>query len=760
MSSMENAIQKDSFAEAASILTGFIESHQLQFSVPEDEIQSLYSQFQDMFSPDKLKAYSDEELLSKMFLTANSDNNSLCYHLEFNSKIKNYFGSISGGSSFKFGLFQRQEDGKWMSGSPQKQIELSDDEALELGKEIRDFIVSSCEYISNANLESVEDYEKLDDRLNELGNKYAALAWIQKYFQMIFPKNFVTWYSRDWQNHMLYSFGIMPSEKYYGKNGQLALIRQQTNLNNPWFQDGCWQLFGSIKHFFRLGSSDEQNNYSDRWRSNGIVALGWKEIGDLIEYVKDGSVDKEKLTNKLVEVYYPGDKKTASRKAGEIKNFYEASATDTVFVVMNGEKLIGFVNNPSPYYFDDDEPMPHCRKGQWMMKFEETDSLPEQEGIQTSCYEFKKQSNLLFLYSRYLRLVIREAGPHGKGQQVADESVRIKGGENIILYGVPGAGKSWTIKTEYCKDESKIERLVFHPDYMYSDFIGQILPIVKQDKVRYEFSPGPFTKILKKAYWDPKSEYYLIIEEINRGNAPAIFGEVFQLLDRITEDEDGYPAGTSEYAITNANIAQEVYENPDKKVRIPSNLSIIGTMNTSDQNVFTLDTAFQRRWIMRLIPNSFSNHKFADRPILDTTVSWKAFCDAVNTLILRLNNVTSSEDKRLGAYFITEADLIWNSEEDNPNANHEDREWIKIRHKNARFAEKVIKYLWDDAFKFSHPEAFDTNKYQSLEKVIEAFCSAREDLRLDVFSENLRAMIRDSVALYPAQGNTNAEAND
>lgn len=102
--------------------------------------------------------------------------------------------------------------------------------------------------------------------------------------------------------------------------------------------------------------------------------------------------------------------------------------------------------------------------------------------------------------------------------------------------------------------------------------------------------------------------YILIIEEINRGNAPAIFGEVFQLLDRKSEirdfDDDGYPIGTSEYGITNANIAKIVYGDSKHKVRIPSNLSILGTMNTSDQNVFTLDTAFQRRWEMRLINES------------------------------------------------------------------------------------------------------------------------------------------------------------
>mgnify|MGYP004563823823 CR=1 FL=1 len=329
---------------------------------------------------------------------------------------------------------------------------------------------------------------------------------------------------------------------------------------------------------------------------------------------------------------------------------------------------------------------------------------------------------------------------------VIDESLRVTTGENILLYGVPGSGKSWTIQHEYCDDEKCMERLVFHPDYMYSDFVGQILPVVKKDnegkeKVRYEFKAGPFTKILKRAYNDPQKSYYLVIEEINRGNAPAIFGEIFQLLDRMDEDKDGFKKGTSEYGITNENIALEVYGDPDIKVRIPANLSILGTMNTSDQNVFTLDTAFQRRWIMRMIKNSFVKHKYANNPILDTSVSWKQFCEAINEEILRRNNVTSSEDKRLGAYFVSADDLVYVKTQDGVS----EKQIIDAEHKNARFAEKVIKYLWDDAFKFSHPDTFDTRRYKSLEMVIDAFNTSTGDERFKVYHENLRKLILEGV---------------
>lgn len=322
------------------------------------------------------------------------------------------------------------------------------------------------------------------------------------------------------------------------------------------------------------------------------------------------------------------------------------------------------------------------------------------------------------------------------------ESLRLTNGCNILLYGVPGSGKSWTIANEYCDDEARMEKIVFHPDYMYSDFVGQILPVVVTDdcgneRVRYQFTPGPFTKILKKAYQNPTESYYLIIEEINRGNAPAIFGEIFQLLDRKTEDGKKYKKGTSDYAITSSNIAKEVYGDPDKKVRIPSNLSILGTMNTSDQNVFTLDTAFQRRWIMRMIPNTFENHKYAEKNILDTKVTWKQFCIAINDQILRKNNITSSEDKRLGTYFVSKDILTEVKMPDNA----DEKTKIEVNHSNARFAEKVIKYLWDDAFKFSHADTFDTRNYNSLETIIEAFNTEKGNNRFKVFNENLRNLI-------------------
>lgn len=358
---------------------------------------------------------------------------------------------------------------------------------------------------------------------------------------------------------------------------------------------------------------------------------------------------------------------------------------------------------------------------------------------------------------------------------IVDESKRLKTGKNVLLYGVPGSGKSWTIEHDYCPKGSIVERVVFHPDYTNADFIGQILPVVDEDnQVTYEFTAGPFTLIMRDAYLNPEKEFVLIIEEINRGNAPAIFGEVFQLLDRKIlkqEGDDGYPEGTSEYGITNKNMAECIYDDPTHKVRIPSNLSIVSTMNTSDQNVFTLDTAFQRRWKMRLIENSFENvrQSLAECPILDTGVSWQRFCEVINKQIVgNKAKMASSEDKRLGVYFVHEKDLEYN-EADKP-VNHdtlraelnellkaeressltkEQKERLEVIREalmqNRIFPEKVIKYLWDDAFKFNPGAIFDTEENKdldSLEAVIRLFVyDSRGRERFKVFNKQIRDLL-------------------
>lgn len=277
--------------------------------------------------------------------------------------------------------------------------------------------------------------------------------------------------------------------------------------------------------------------------------------------------------------------------------------------------------------------------------------------------------------------------------------------ENVLFYGVPGCGKSYSVEQRYesqvTNNQCKV-RVVFHPDYTYSDFVGQLMPVLKEvpnaqgekeEKLQYDFVPGPFTRILDVAYANHKEKCLLIIEELNRGNAPAIFGEIFQLLDR---NDDG----SSKYAIYNSDIANEVHKDKLCPIKLPPNLTIVATMNTSDQNVFTMDTAFQRRWQMEHIPNKFDfKTAHVNKHLPNSKISWGAFAQTVNKKMHTINSgFGSTDDKSLGVYFATDNDL------DNA----------------KRFAEKVLKYLWDDAFKLGRKELFNDCS-QGLSAVIEAY---------------------------------------
>ncbi|GAA7934342.1 hypothetical protein HpHA214_02730 [Helicobacter pylori] len=330
--------------------------------------------------------------------------------------------------------------------------------------------------------------------------------------------------------------------------------------------------------------------------------------------------------------------------------------------------------------------------------------------------------NGLINNSKHL-LVFSENETSSLSDNKIDESVRIDGGKNIILYGVPGSGKSYTLQRDYCNDNSVVEKIVFHPDYSYSDFVGQIMPSVDDSGiVSYKFNPGPFTNILKKAYHNPQTKHVLVIDEINRGNAPAIFGEIFQLLDRLKHDKNGFKKGSSEYAINNMDIANIVHNDKNASIRIPSNLWIIATMNTSDQNVFTLDTAFQRRFSMQLIENSFENvdDDFKNMKILDTDITWQKFCTTINEKIAQNNEgLSSMEDKRFGVYFVNIDDLK----------------------SKENFAHKVIKYLWDDVFKFDRNIIFDTTKFNTLEAIVKNFTKEKGRTQFDIFSDDVKELL-------------------
>lgn len=258
-------------------------------------------------------------------------------------------------------------------------------------------------------------------------------------------------------------------------------------------------------------------------------------------------------------------------------------------------------------------------------------------------------------------------------------------GKNIIYYGAPGTGKSHKANEFAMKysndDDSNIFRTTLHPEYTYSDFAGQLVPTKDKDKgITYSFKPGIFTEALKYAVKNKDENVFLILEEMSRANVAAVFGDIFQLLDRKN--------GVSEYPIRSDDIFDAVNDNSDvvsedtpKYIVIPRNMTILGTVNTSDQNVFVMDTAFKRRFNWEYVPvdeaadsDAFKKH---NNPIIfeDDDITWEVLYKALNDFIV--NDLKLTEDKQIGPFFIKFEDASV------------DEAYNLVK-------EKLLQYLWED----------------------------------------------------------------
>lgn len=307
---------------------------------------------------------------------------------------------------------------------------------------------------------------------------------------------------------------------------------------------------------------------------------------------------------------------------------------------------------------------------------------------------------------------------------------------NRIAFGAPGTGKSYKLKedcNELMKDlGSTYERVTFHPDYSYAHFVGTYKPVSdKNGNILYKFVPGPFMRIyvdaLKSGRTENPKPHVLLIEEINRARVATVFGDVFQLLDR---DDDG----VSEYDIQASEdikcyLASQLGGTPDnyERVKLPDNMFIWATMNSADQGVFPMDTAFKRRWEFEYCGIDQNDNKMDGKIILGQSnhaleISWNQLRKAINeklALDYRVN-----EDKLMGPFFISkkiiETDEIGNIK--NP-----DRFL-------AAFKSKVIMYLYEDAakqYKYKLFSGCDNTKYSGV-------CDAFDDIGIDIFGSDFR----------------------
>lgn len=311
-----------------------------------------------------------------------------------------------------------------------------------------------------------------------------------------------------------------------------------------------------------------------------------------------------------------------------------------------------------------------------------------------------------------------------------------------IFFGAPGTGKSFKLNKEAEEHfGSNYERVTFHPNYMYGNFVGAFKPFPKilrdqegkslkdengniKETITYKYIPGPLMRVLVKALKNKETNYLILIEEINRANVAAVFGDFFQLLDRQADGESEYPITTSEEV--RIYLDMEFSDIDDEDIRtyinnkigseyerlvLPSNLYIWSTMNSADQGVMPMDTAFKRRWEFTYIgiddvledpkiATEFESYKF--KISKESTVKWNDFRTEVNK---RLSSHGVPEDKLLGPYFISKSIL-----------ESEDIDKITDTIKN-----KVLMYLYDDAGKPYRNNLFTAEKSATYSALCRSF---------------------------------------
>lgn len=320
---------------------------------------------------------------------------------------------------------------------------------------------------------------------------------------------------------------------------------------------------------------------------------------------------------------------------------------------------------------------------------------------------------------------------------------------NRILFGAPGTGKSFTVnkeKDELLADGGEYERVTFHPDYSYAGFVGTYKPVPCKDSdgkdaITYSYVPGPFMRTYVKALLNSRTDspkpYLLIIEEINRANVASVFGDVFQLLDRGADEVSEYPIQASEDVKKYLSDALKCKPEECAEIRIPDNMFIWATMNSADQGVFPLDTAFKRRWDFTYLGIDDNEDGIAGKTVIlgkgeyRRRVEWNELRKAINEELItyRIN-----EDKLMGPYFLSKKFLP-------------DGSVIDPATFTRVFKNKVLMYLFDDAAKQKRPSLFagcedkSKNQYSKICKEFDTkgvfiFCDAISSQFIDVIAED------------------------
>ena len=491
------------------------------------------------------------------------------------------------------------------------------------------------------------------------------------------------------------------AENYFSSNDSVSDIKK-TSKKLEKETNGMWFI-----------TAGRESAKFDIFKKRNFVAIGW-DLGDLT------GKNKKEIEKKYIEIY--GVTKSKGQDVSQINKFVNEIHNGDFIITskrLTRSYLIGKCT--SDYFLSENLDNNHdvegyyknCRHVEWFGEIGWEDLCTEAKDIikPKSVYDIKKSKKEEFL--TYLPISIKET-------------------RNKIYFGAPGTGKSYNLNID--KDnllvdfKDNYERVTFHPDYTYANFVGTYKPVPKKseddsknDSITYKYVPGPFMRTLVKSLKNPFEPFVLIIEEINRANVAAVFGDVFQLLDRNNFKDSKYPLNASEDINKYLTEVLDISKISDdkkciidkywkcklgehfEKIIIPKNMFIWATMNSADQGVFPMDTAFKRRWEFEYlgIDDGVSDIKDIEVYLDDVDIKWKkrlkrnkiSWNDVRVAINEELLNNGVNEDKLLGPFFAFTEYI-----KSNKNLKFKDFEEI--------FKNKILMYLFEDVAKYKRKDIF------------------------------------------------------